>query len=68
MLGRWVKEFYQDNGQAFSGETIKAASKHIWIYCNTSFVFNNVYQLHLTLDYVRPNEIERQFNETKKVA
>ena len=31
-------------------------------------VFYNGYRLHSTLDYVSPNEYERQFNEMKKVA
>ena len=31
-------------------------------------VFYNGYRLHSTLDYVSPNEYERQFNEIKKVA
>lgn len=31
-------------------------------------VFYNGYRLHSTLDYVSPNEYERQFNEMKEVA
>ena len=31
-------------------------------------VFYNGYRLHSTLDYVSPNEYERQFNELQKVA
>lgn len=31
-------------------------------------VFYNSYRLHSTLDYVSPDEYERQFNEMKKVA
>ena len=55
----------QERVQWRSYQTRYEAQQDILQYIS---VFYNGYRLHSTLDYVSPNEYERQFNEMKKVA